>query len=110
MLTRIYLDTARLGLMSESAQQTYINFVRFVGEEAACLYFEEFLTRGAVHLPRSLQARFPALQTWKGLAHLKSQLRNLVDAPHDSHVLVASRSRRLMRWAAELFGAVASAC
>ena len=52
MPTRLYLDTARLGLMSRSAQQIHIDFVRFVGEEGASLYFDQFLSRRHCSLAR----------------------------------------------------------
>ena len=102
MPTRLYLDTARLGLMSASAQQIHIDFVRFVGEEAASLYFDQFLRTGVRDWPASLRRRFPALQAWQGISHLKDDLRRPVGASAQSNVLLASRSAQLMRLAAKL--------
>ena len=102
MPTRLYLDTARLGLMSASAQQIHIDFVRFVGEEAASLYFDQFLRTGVRDWPASLRRRFPALQAWQGISHLKDDLRRPVGASAQSNVLLASRSAQLMKLAAKL--------
>jgi len=100
--TRLYLDTARLGLMSRSAQQIHIDFVRFVGEEAGSLYFDQLLEKGTEDWPGSLRRRFPALKAWRGVSHLKSGLKALAGASPESHVLLAARSAQLMKLAAEL--------
>ena len=102
MPTRLYLDTARLGLMSPSAQQIQIDFSRFAGEEPASLYFDAFLKSGTREWPPSLCRRFPALKTWQGISHLKTQLRRPVGAPPDWNVLLAGRSAQLMKLAAKL--------
>lgn len=102
VLTRLYLDTARLGLMSRSAQQVQIDFVRFAGEEPASLYFDQFLTSGTRQWPESMCRRFPALEAWQGISPLKAQLRRPVDAPPEWNVLLASRSAQLMKLAARL--------
>ena len=102
MPTRLYLDTARLGLMSRSAQQIHIDFVRFVGEEGASLYFDQLLTGGTAAWPASLRRRFPALQSWQGISHLKEALRRPAGASAQWQVLLASRSAQLMKLAAEL--------
>ena len=44
--TQLYLDTARLGLMSPSAQRLQIDFIRFAGGEGASLYWDQFLRGG----------------------------------------------------------------
>ncbi len=102
MPNRLYLDTARLGLMSGSAQRVYIDFVRFAGEEAGSLYCEQFLQDGTRDWPESLQGRFPALQSWQGLAHLKRTLKQLAGATPDSEILLANRSAVMMQLAAKL--------
>lgn len=102
MPTRLYLDTARLGLMSRSAQQIHIDFVRFVGEEGASLYFDQLLSGGTAAWPAALRRRFPALQSWQGISHLKEALRGPAGASAQWQVLLASRSAQLMKLAAEL--------
>ena len=102
MPARLYLDTARLGLMSASAQQIHIDFIRFVGEEAASLYFDQFLRTGVRDWPESLRRRFPALQAWQGISQLKDDLRRPVEASAQWNVLLASRSAQLMKLAARL--------
>ena len=102
MPTRLYLDTARLGLMSRGAQQIYIDFIRFAGEEGGSLYLDRFLRTGIRGWPQSLQRRFPALRAWNGISHLKEGLKDLAEAPTDWQVLLANRSAHLMRIAAGL--------
>ena len=72
---RLYLDTARLGLMSPSAQRVHSDFIRLAGEEAGSVYMDEFLCRGTDDWPSWLQRRYPQLNAWQGVARLKSQLK-----------------------------------
>lgn len=102
MPDRLYLDTARLGLMSPSAQQIHIDFVRFAAEEAGSLYCDEFLRQGTRDWPSRLQDTYPALALWRGIGNLKQDLRQLAGASADSNVLLASRSAQLMKLAAEI--------
>lgn len=102
MPARLYLDTARLGLMSRSAQQIQIDFARFVGEEAGSLYFDRLLKNGTHGWPNSFQRRYPALRAWQGVSHLKDRLRRLAEAPPEREVLLANRSAQLMKLAAGL--------
>ena len=74
--------------MSLSAQRIYINFVRFVGEEGASLYFNQFLTAGTRRLPQSTLRRLPALRQWKGIASLKERLKRLAECSPGSKVLL----------------------
>ena len=102
---RLYLDRARLGLMSPSAQRVQIDFARLAGEESGTLYFEQLLRLGFDTWPKTLQHRYPALRSWQGLAHLKRGMKQLTGAGPNSRVLVASRSAELMRFAsAQFFG------
>ena len=102
MPDRLYLDTARLGLMSRSAQRMEHAFVRLAGEGDLTLYFTEWLRGGMDALPDAVQRRFPGLSSWRGIRHLKRDLKCLAGAAPDSQVLVASRSAQLMELAARL--------
>ena len=102
MPTRLYLDTARLGLISPSAQQIQIDFIRFAAEEAGSMYFEQLLDSGPQDWPDYLRSRFPALAAWKGIARLKRRLRLLAGAPAETRVFLANRSAQLMSLATEL--------
>ena len=102
MARRLYLDTARLGLMRTGAQRLYQDFVRLAGEEGCTLYWEEFLRSGWNAWPESLKGRYPALNAWHGIAGLKNSLRRIVGASPDSQVLLANRSAMLMKLAARL--------
>lgn len=98
----LYLDTARLGQMSPSTRDTYLDFVRLTAEEPSSLYFEEFLQHGFEAWPGSYQNRFPALEAWHGVAGLKHSLARLVGQPRDCRVLLANRSAQLMKLTARL--------
>lgn len=98
---RLYLDTARLGLMSPSAQLAAGDFARLAGEGALGLYAEKFLSRGTRAIPDA-DSRYPALASWRGLRDLASRLRRFVQADADSPVWFASRTASFMRFAAEL--------
>ena len=103
MATSLYLDTARLGQMSCSAQLAHIDFVRLAGEEAGSLYFDDFLRHGFQAWPAALQQRFSGLTGWQGVGHLKTDLKRLAGTEENSRVLLANRTSQLMRFAARLF-------
>ena len=102
MATRLYLDTARMGQMSPGAQRAQIDFICLAGEEAGFLYFDEFLRSGFQTWPQTLQSRYPALQSWGGIATLKEDLKQLAGATKESRLLIANRTSQLMRFAARL--------
>ncbi|RIK77025.1 MAG: hypothetical protein DCC68_18225 [Planctomycetota bacterium] len=97
----LYLDTARLGLMSPSAQLAAGDFARLAGEGALGLYAEEFLSRGTRAIPDA-DSRYPTLASWRGLRDFASRLRRFVQAEAGSPVWFASRTASFMRFAAEL--------
>ena len=88
--------------MSRSAQLMEHAFVRLAGEGDLTLYFSEWLNGGMGALPDGLRRRFPALSAWKGIKHLKRDLKRLAGAQPESRVLVAHRSAQLMKLAAML--------
>ena len=94
-----YLDTARLGQMTPAAKDAQLDFVRLSAEEPSSLYFEQFLRDGFSAWPTFYQERFPGLHTWTGVSGLKHSIRQLVDAPDDWQVLLASRSLSLVNLA-----------
>lgn len=100
MPTPLYLDSARLGPMSPLAQRLLSDFGRLTAEDPASPYIEDFLRRGFGTLPEEYRVRFGDLAAWTGLADLKASLRRFVGASDDSRVLIAGRSRSLMRLAA----------
>jgi hypothetical protein len=100
--TTLYLDTARLGRISPSAQQTHLDFVRLAAEEPSSLYFEEFLRSGFSAWPDHYQHRFPTLSRWPGIAGLKRQLNRFAEASDSGRVVIASRSAALMTLAARV--------
>lgn len=97
MPTPLYLDMARLGPMSPLAQRILCDFSRLTTEDPASVYVEDFLRHGFAALPEDGQHRFAELSAWSGLASLKTSLRRFVGASVDAGVLVAGRSRSLMR-------------
>lgn len=98
----LYLDTARLGQMATTAQRAGLDFVRFAGEEAGSMYFDEFLQAGSGVWPAGLRHRYPGLSLWQGVASLNQQLQQAAGAHPDSNVLPAGRSATLMQLAARL--------
>ncbi len=91
----LYLDTARLGLMTPGARSVYRDFVEFVAEAGLSLYAEDVLRHGGF----SAQDRecFPHLSTWDGTDGLRRRLRSVIAAPEELPLLLASRSTVLMR-------------
>jgi hypothetical protein len=102
MLGRLYLDAARLGLASTSAQQGMRDFVRLTAEEGCSLYFEQLFYGGFASWPAALRSHYPGLKHWQGIPALKESLCRLAEAPRGSSSLLASRSAELMRLAAKL--------
>ncbi|MEZ6131294.1 MAG: aminotransferase class V-fold PLP-dependent enzyme [Planctomycetaceae bacterium] len=98
----LYLDTARLGLMSPRACRASVDFARFAGEYGATLYLTDFLKDGFASLPSTIRDRYRGLEDWCGVASLRQSLRDLSNAQRDSNVLVASRAASLMKLAARL--------
>jgi hypothetical protein len=99
---RLYLDTARLGLMSPSAQLAAGDFVRLAGEDAFTLYFDRFLSAGTKCWPDRWLSKFSGLAEWPGIAELKAELRAQVGVGSEFPVLLANRSAWLMQCAARL--------
>ncbi len=80
-LARLYLDTARLGLMSPSAQLAARDFARLAGEGVSTLYFQRFLQVGFDGLEPRLRRELPGLALWTGVAGLQNAIRRLVNLP-----------------------------
>jgi selenocysteine lyase/cysteine desulfurase len=100
--TRLYLDTARLGQMSPSAQRAHLDFVRLAGDEAASPFFEHFLRDGTDSWGTSSHRQYPGLSAWRGVGELKRPLRRLAGTDPDLPVLLAARSSQLVKLAARL--------
>lgn len=96
----LYLDTARLGLMTPSARSVYRDFVEFVAEAGLSLYAEEVFWNG--DFTAEHRERFPALAHWDGIEGLKRLLRSLVSSPPALPLLLASRSTALMQLGARV--------
>jgi hypothetical protein len=98
--TLLYLDTARLGLMSERASNAHQAYVRLAGKEGASLYFDRFLRDGFRAWPRPLQRSYPQLSDWEGIGELKQSLLSLLGLKREAPIFLANRSSELMRFAA----------
>lgn len=85
--------------MNPAAKDAQLDFVRLSAEEPSSLYFEQFLRDGFSAWPAFYQERFPGLRTWSGVSGLKHSIRQLVDAPEDWQVLLASRPLSLVNLA-----------
>ena len=102
MPSTLYLDAARMGQMTPSAQWALQDFVRVAGDEGCTLYFERFFKEGFSAWPASFQTRFPGLRSWGGIAELKKTLAGYVGLGPESRTLLAGRSTNLMKLAARL--------
>jgi aspartate aminotransferase-like enzyme len=102
MPSTLYLDAARMGQMTPSAQWALQDFVRVAGEEGCTLYFERFFQDGFSAWPASYQKQFAGLRSWGGVAELKAALATFAGLPTDSRPLLAGRSTNLMKLAANV--------
>ena len=98
----LYLDTARLGLMSPRACRASVDFARFAGEYGATLYLTDFLKDGFSSLPSRLASSYSGLEDWHGVTALRKTLLEVAGADPSANVLVASRAATLMQIAARL--------
>jgi hypothetical protein len=98
----LYLDTARLGRLSPSAQKAMADFARLAGEEGGSPCMDRFLRAGFDPDDSESRTKLPGLACWKGIANLKKTLRVLAGHRPDLPVLLASRSAQLMKFAARL--------
>jgi len=98
----LYLDTARLGLMSPAARRAASDFTRLAGREGGSVVFERLLQHGTARAMPGGPAAYPGLAGWGGVEDLRSRLRGLAGGSTDLPVLMANRSAQLMKLAARL--------
>jgi hypothetical protein len=98
----LYLDTARLGRMSLSAQRASRDFIGLLGELGASRNLDRILQHGLEACPSATRSRFPGLSEWKGVAALKEAVCGLVKLEPGLPALLAGRSAELMKFAAAL--------
>jgi hypothetical protein len=98
----LYLDTARLGRMSPSAQRAERALVSLAAEEGNSAYFERFVRHGLGACPLAAESRYSGLGHWAGVGELKHSLRRLVGHHATLPVFVAHRSAQLMKLAARV--------
>jgi hypothetical protein len=102
MPSTLYLDAARMGQMTPSAQWGLQDFVRVAGEVGCTLYFERFFQDGFSAWPANYQHQYSGLRFWGGVAELKAALASFAGLAPDSRPLLAGRSTNLMKLAANL--------
>jgi hypothetical protein len=101
----LYLDTARLGLMSPAAQRAHEDFARLAGEAGAAIQIEDLVKHGFEALDPRLRRRAAGLSIWNGIESFKRLLQRLVPraaADEELRLLFAARSAELMKLAAML--------
>lgn len=101
---RLYLDTARLGLMCHGAQRTLNDFAKLLSDEGLSLYATRWLVHGDERATQNSRCQIPH---WPGIDGLKATIREFIGAPASSSVLFANRSRALAEVAMKL---LASRC
>src|SRR5262245_4897041 len=99
-LARLYLDTARLGLMSPSAQLAARDFARLAGEGVSTLYWQNLLCGGNRSVDSGSLRHLPGIAEWPGIGGLSQLFCEFVGLPNCAPVVFASRSTSLMRFAA----------
>ncbi|VTS00486.1 cysteine lyase : Uncharacterized protein OS=Rhodopirellula europaea SH398 GN=RESH_05019 PE=4 SV=1: Aminotran_5 [Gemmata massiliana] len=97
----LYLDTARFGLTSPTAQRAERALNTLAAAEGNSAYFERFMRHGLKACPLTAEPRYTGLEHWAGIGELKQSLRALVGHRADLPVLVAHRSALLMKLAAQ---------
>ena len=100
MPTRLYLDSARMGLLSERARLAHLDYVRLAATEGCSLYFSQFLERGFQDWPSMVRERYPALRDWCGVRELHDALIRFVGAERSCQAVLANRTAQLVRLAA----------
>ncbi len=98
----LYLDTARVGLMSRRAAGAAADALRLACREGYSADFGRLLRGGHAAAPGRLRRRYPGLADWAGVGDLKAALRRAAGVPEGRPVLVAGRSAALARLAARL--------
>ena len=99
MPTRLYLDSARMGLLSERARLAHLDYVRLAATEGCSLYFSRFLQDGFGDWPAAIQNAYPSLVDWQGIRGLESAIKRFVRSPAESEVLLANRTAQLVKLA-----------
>ena len=99
MPTRLYLDSARMGLLSERARLAHLDYVRLAATEGCSLYFSRLLENGYQDWPAKIQAEYTALEDWQGVPELEAGLRHLCAAPATTELLLSHRTAQLMKLA-----------
>jgi len=99
MPTYLYLDSARMGLLSERARLAHHDYVRLAASEGCSLYFSQLLLWGFPDWPEHLRRDYPGLQDWQGLDELQTSLRQMIGVPADCQVMLANRTAQLVKLA-----------
>lgn len=99
MTTRLYLDSARMGLLSERAKLAHFEYVRLAATEGCSLYFSRLLENGFSDWPGGIRRSYPALGNWQGIRELERALQRLAGVTEKSNVLLASRTALLIKLA-----------
>ena len=96
----LYLDTARLGLVSPSAKQTLIAALEFNQAFGAGAYFDKLLNLGAGSVPRA--SEFDGLEHWSGIESFSDGIKETFFGANQGDLVFASKTSSLMSLAAKL--------
>ncbi|MEZ6082092.1 MAG: hypothetical protein R3C56_42380, partial [Pirellulaceae bacterium] len=109
MLPHLYLDYARLGPLSKSAAKLHHGFLSLVAGCPTTPSLIPLLIHGNQTPARGI-GELPDLAGWRGIHHMKRLCTSTFNATNDADVYFASRSRSLMRLAAEMMFRVCTHC
>lgn len=96
----LYLDTARLGLVSPSAKRALIAAMEFNQVFGAGAYFDELLMSGTGSIARANE--FEGLDTWPGIEAFAVDIRETLFGSNQGDLVFASKTSSLMSLAAKL--------
>jgi len=96
----LYLDTARLGLVSPSAKRALIAALEFNQAFGAGAYFDELLISGTGDITRANE--FKGLELWPGVEAFSDDMKKTLFGSNQGDLVFASKTSSLMSLAANL--------
>ncbi len=94
----LYLDDARIGRFRPEARRLHQGFVELFGDTPCAPELKSFLLEGIQCIDNVDADQQVQLEDWQGLQSFKAELAREIDAASAQNVVLASRSRSLMRF------------
>ena len=94
----LYLDDARIGRFRPEARRLHQGFVELFGDTPSAPDLKSFLLNGVQGGDSYKKRLLEDLEDWQGIQNFKSELVREIEDVCERNVLLASRSRTLMRF------------